>query len=80
MRVVYEAQLEAGAAVTPQYDNGGFQSLSLASATQVGDGWVEYVYEDTGITGLSATAVKRPTGSAAGRPRPQTSRSDGLIS
>ena len=58
MRVVYEAQLEAGAAVTPQYDNGGFQSLSLASATQVGDGWVEYVYEDTGITGLSATAVK----------------------
>ena len=69
MRVVYEAQLEAGAAVTPQYDNGGFQSLSLASATQVGDGWVEYVYEDTGITGLSATAVKLTlTGSAAGRP------------
>ena len=69
MRVVYEARLEAGAAVTPQYDNGGFQSLSLASATQVGDGWVEYVYEDTGITGLSATAVKLTlTGSAAGRP------------
>ena len=69
IRVVYEAQLEAGAAVTPQYDNGGFQSLSLASATPVGDGWVEYVYEDTGITGLSATKVKLTlTGSAAGRP------------
>ena len=69
MRVVYEAKLESGAAVTPQYDNGGFQNLSLASATQVGDGWVEYVYEDTGISGMSATKVKLTlTGSAAGRP------------
>ena len=69
MRVVFEAKLEAGSVVTPQYDNGGFQSLSLDSATQVGDGWVEYVYQDTGITGLTATRVKLTlTGSAAGRP------------
>ena len=69
MRVVYEAKLEAGAAVTPQYDNSGFQTLNLSSANPVGDGWVEYVYEDTGITGLSATKVKLTlTGSAAGRP------------
>ena len=69
MRVVYEAKLEAGATVTPQYDNSGYQTLTLASANPVGDGWVEYVYEDTGIVGLSATSVKLTlTGSAAGRP------------
>ncbi len=69
MKVVYEAKLEAGATVTPQYDNSGFQNLSLSSANPVGDGWVEYVYEDTGITGMSATKVKLTlSGSAAGRP------------
>ena len=55
--------------MTPQYDNGGFQSLTLDAAEPVGDGWVEYVFTDTGITGLSATRVKLTlTGSAAGRP------------
>jgi len=59
-----------GAGVVPQYDNGGYQSMALGSATQIGDGWVEYVFEDTGIVALSATSVKlNLTGSAAGRPK-----------
>jgi hypothetical protein len=70
IRVIFEAQLNGGAGVVPQYDNGGFQTMALGSATQVGDGWVEYVFEDTGIVALSATKVKlNLTGTAAGRPK-----------
>lgn len=70
IRIIFEAQLNGGAGVVPQYDNGGFQSMALGSATQVGDGWVEYVFEDTGIAALAATKVKlNLTGSAAGRPK-----------
>jgi hypothetical protein len=44
--------------------------MALASATPIGDGFVEYVFEDTGIVALSATRVKlNLTGSAAGRPK-----------
>ena len=70
IRIIYEAQLQGGANVVPQYDNSGYQTMTLASADSVGDGWVEYVYEDTGIVALSATRVKlNLTGSAAGRPK-----------
>jgi hypothetical protein len=70
MRVIYEAQLPGSAAVTPQYDHAGFQSMTLDSTTQLGDGWVEYVYEDTGIVGLTASKVKLSlTGTAAARPK-----------
>jgi hypothetical protein len=70
IRIIFEAQLAGGAGVVPQYDNGGFQSMALASATPIGDGFVEYVFEDTGIVALSATRVKlNLTGSAAGRPK-----------
>lgn len=70
MRVIYEAQLPGSAAVTPQYDQAGFQSMTLDSTTQLGDGWVEYVYEDTGIVGLTASKVKLSlTGTAAHRPK-----------
>ena len=70
IRIIYEAQLQGGANVVPQYDNSGYQTMTLASADAVGDGWVEYVYEDTGIVALSATRVKlNLTGSAAGRPK-----------
>jgi len=70
IRIIFEAQLVGGAGVVPQYDNGGYQSMALGSATQIGDGWVEYVFEDTGIVALSATSVKlNLTGSAAGRPK-----------
>ena len=70
IRIIFEAQLVGGAGVVPQYDNGGFQSMALASANPVGDGWVEYVFEDTGIVALTATRVKlNLTGSAAGRPK-----------
>ncbi len=70
IRIIFEAQLVGGAGAVPQYDNGGFQSMALASATPVGDGWVEYVFEDTGIVALNATRVKlNLTGTAAGRPK-----------
>lgn len=70
IRIIYEAQLQGGANVVPQYDNSGYQTMTLASADAVGDGWVEYVFEDTGIVALSATRVKlNLTGSAAGRPK-----------
>lgn len=70
MRVIYEAQVPGTAAVTPQYDHAGFQSMTLDSATPIGDGWVEYVYEDTGIVGLTASKVKlNLSGSAASRPK-----------
>ena len=70
IRIIFEAQLVGGATVVPQYDNGGYQTMALGSANQIGDGWVEYVFEDTGIVALSATSVKlNLTGSAAGRPK-----------
>ena len=70
IRIIFEAQLNGGAGVVPQYDNGGFQSMALASATPIGDGFVEYVFEDTGIVAMTATRVKlNLTGSAAGRPK-----------
>lgn len=69
IRVIFEAQLPGGAGVVPQYDNGGFQSMQLASSTPVGEGFVEFVFEDTGIVALTATRVKlNLTGTAAGRP------------
>ena len=70
IRVIYEAKVTGGATVVPQYDNSGFQTMTLASTTPVGDDYVEYVFEDTGIVGLSATKVKlNLTGTAAGRPK-----------
>lgn len=70
MRVIYEAQVPGAASVTPQYDQAGFQNMTLDSTTQLGDGWVEYVYEDTGIVGLTASKVKLTlTGTAAARPK-----------
>ena len=43
--------------------------MQLASSTPVGEGFVEFVFEDTGIVALTATRVKlNLTGTAAGRP------------
>ena len=58
MRVIFDANIPGTSSVTPEYDNGGFNGLTLASATPLGDGFNEYVYEDTGITGLSASKIK----------------------
>lgn len=69
MRVIFDAVVNGTATVVPQYDNGGFQSMTLAETTQLGDGVVEYVYEDTGIVGLTASKVKLSlTGTPAHRP------------
>jgi hypothetical protein len=70
MRVVFDALVPGTAAVVPQYDKNGFQNMTLAKATPLGDGYVEYVYQDTGIVGLTATKVKlNLTGTPAHRPK-----------
>jgi hypothetical protein len=70
MRVVFDAEITGSATVVPQYDNGGFQTLDLVKVTPLGDGYAEYVYQDTGITGLTASKVKlNLTGTPAHRPR-----------
>jgi len=70
MRVVYEANITGSATVVPQYFNNGFQSLTLTKTTPVGDGWNEYVFSATGITGLTASKVKlNLTGTPGHRPR-----------
>jgi len=70
MRVIFDAKITGSAAVTPQYfRNGSFQSLTLDKVVPIGDGFAEYVYKDTGITGLTATKIKlNMSGSAAFRP------------
>ena len=70
MRVIFDANIPGTSAVTPEYDNGGFNGLTLSSATPLGDGFNEYVYEDTGITGLSASKIKLSlTGGPEARPK-----------
>ncbi len=70
MRVIFDALVPGTAAVVPQYDKNGFQNMTLAKATPLGDGYVEYVYQDTGIVGLTASKVKlNLSGSAASRPK-----------
>ena len=56
-RLVFDAIVPAGSSITPQYDNGGQTGLSLSSAANLGDGFTEYVYEATGIVGLSSTRL-----------------------
>jgi hypothetical protein len=69
MRVIFDAVTAGTASVVPEYDNGGFQGMALASTTQLEDNLVEYVYEDTGISGLAASKVKLSlTGTPAHRP------------
>ena len=58
LKIIFEANIPGSSTVTPEYENGGFQSLTLSSTTPVGDGFNEYVYADTGIVGMTATAVK----------------------
>lgn len=70
LKIIFEANIPGTSTVTPEYENGGFQSLTLSSTTPIGDGFNEYVYSDTGIVGMTATAVKLSlAGSAASRPR-----------
>lgn len=70
MRVVFDALITGSAQVVPQYDKNGFQNMTLAKVTPIGDGYAEYVYQDTGITGLTASKVKlNLTGTPAHRPR-----------
>ena len=70
LKIIFEANIPGTSTVTPEYENGGFQSLTRSSTTPIGDGFNEYVYSDTGIVGMTATAVKLSlAGSAASRPR-----------
>lgn len=70
LRVIYDAIIPGSSSITPTYENGGFQTLSLSSANQLGDGYNEYVYEATSIVGLSATKIKLSlTGGPEARPK-----------
>jgi hypothetical protein len=70
MRVVFDAEIAGSAAVVPQYDNNGFQELTLESVKPIGDGFAEYVYTDTGIAALTASRLRlNLTGTAAHRPK-----------
>lgn len=70
LRVIYDAIIPGSSSITPTYDNNGFQTLSLSSANQIGDGFSEYVFEATGIVGLSATKIKLSlTGGPEARPK-----------
>jgi len=70
LRVIYDAIIPGSSTITPTYDNNGFQTLSLSSANQLGDGFNEYVFEATGIVGLSATKIKLSlTGGPEARPK-----------
>ena len=70
LKIIFEASIPGTSTVTPEYDNSGFQSLSLDSTTPIGDGFNEYVYADTGIVGMTATKVKLSlAGSAGARPK-----------
>ena len=69
-RLIVDAQVPAGSTLTPQYDNGGQTSLSLSTAANLGEGFTEYVYEATGIVGLSSTRVYlNLLGTPAARPK-----------
>jgi hypothetical protein len=70
LRVVFDAKISGTANVVPQYDRNGFQSLTLAKVTPLGDGYAEYVYQDTGLVNVNATKVRlNLTGSPAHRPK-----------
>lgn len=69
MRVVVDAFTPGTSTLTAQYDQNGFQNMTLVKSTPIGDGFVEYVYQDTGIVGLTASKVKLSlTGTPAHRP------------
>lgn len=69
-RLIFDAQIPSGSTITPQYDNGGQTGLTLDSAANLGDGFTEYVYEATGIVGLSSSRVYFSfQGTPAARPK-----------
>ena len=59
MKVTYIALLPGSSTVTPTYKNGAtFEALTLLTATQLGDNWVEYVYQATGLSSLTTSQIQ----------------------
>jgi hypothetical protein len=59
LKVTYIALLPGSSTVTPTYKNGAsFDALTLVTATQLGDNWVEYVYQATGLSSLTTSQIQ----------------------
>ena len=59
LKVTYIALLPGSSTVTPTYKNGAsFAALTLVTATQLGDNWVEYVYQATGLSSLTTSQIQ----------------------
>ena len=63
LKVYYDAQVSGTASVAPEYEAAGgtLTNMTLQGTSQVGDGWVEYVYSAS-AAGLTETAVKLSLG------------------
>ena len=69
--VTFEANIPGTATVMVEIQkaDGSWQTLSLSSGTDVGDGWVERNYTVTGFTATQSRVRLTLTGTAAYRPR-----------
>ena len=68
IKVYFDAEIPGSASVTPTFEDGGsYSSMALASATPIGDNFVEYEY--TGSLASTQTQIQLDlAGSAAYRP------------
>lgn len=60
LKVIYQARTPGASTVNPEYESaaGVFSGMTLSSATQIGDNWVEYTYVATGLNALNSSRVK----------------------
>jgi hypothetical protein len=67
LKVTYQANLPGSGTVTPTYQNGAsYSAMTLLTAVALGDNWVEYTYEATSLSALTATRVKLEMAGAVG--------------
>lgn len=74
LRVVYEADIPSGAAVTPSWKGSdlgaSFASIPSVTSVMVDSGFREYTFEQTGLSGLTWVQVQLALqGNSAARPR-----------
>lgn len=74
LRVVYEADIPSGAAVTPSWKGSNlgatFTSIPMVTSVMVDSGFREYTFEQTGLSGLTWVQVQLALqGNCAARPR-----------
>ena len=71
LKVTFHANLPGTASVTPTYQNGAnYNAMTLVTATPLGDNWVEYSYEVSGLSALTSTRIRLAlAGSVGSLPR-----------